>query len=65
MGKAPKRLKELRIQHGYSPEQMAEKLNCTVFHYYKLESGERNLPIKKAAIVAKLFNVSLDEFFLD
>lgn len=54
------RLKELRLQHGYSQQYMAEKLHIKQQSYsrYELETGEPSLATLRE--IAIMFNISTD-----
>lgn len=55
-----KRIKELREDNDLLQKQIAIPLNITRQQYGLYESGERNLPLEKAIILAKFYNTSID-----
>lgn len=55
-----KRLKELRIQNGYTQEQIAFILHTRQEQYSKYESGKRELPVKHLIALCCLYRVSAD-----
>lgn len=55
-----RRVANLRMQHGYTQEQLADVLNMDRSVLSKAEAGKRGLPIEIYAQIAALFNVSLD-----
>ena len=55
-----KRLKELRIEHGYTQEQLAFILHTRQEQYSKYESGKRELPLKHLIALCCLYRVSAD-----
>lgn len=55
-----KRLKELREDNDLLQKQIAIPLNITRQQYGLYETGERNLPLEKAIILAKFYNTSID-----
>ncbi|GHU59997.1 hypothetical protein AGMMS49975_28410 [Clostridia bacterium] len=55
-----KRLKELRIQGGYTQKSISELLKCNIRQYQKIEYGELGVPLPKLIILADCFGVSLD-----
>jgi transcriptional regulator with XRE-family HTH domain len=65
MSTIPNNLRKLRKEKGITAQEMAEKLQCTVFHYYKMENGKRNLPVYRAVLAADILGVTLNEIFLD
>ena len=57
------RIKELRIQRGYSQERFAELIGMDRSYYTTIESGKRNATIKKLADIADGFGITLSELF--
>lgn len=55
-----KRLKELRIQNGYTQEQIAYILHTRQEQYSKYESGKRELPVKHLIALCCLYRISAD-----
>ncbi|MDO4882658.1 MAG: helix-turn-helix transcriptional regulator [Oscillospiraceae bacterium] len=55
-----KRLRELRIEHGYTQEQIAYILHTRQEQYSKYENGKRDLPIKHLIALCCLYRVSAD-----
>ena len=55
-----KRLRELRIEHGYTQEQIAFILHTRQEQYSKYESGKRELPIRHLIALCCLYRVSAD-----
>ena len=55
-----KRLRELRIEHGYTQEQIAFILHTRQEQYSKYENGKRDLPIKHLIALRCLYRVSAD-----
>ncbi len=54
------KLKELRIRHGYSQEDIAKVLQTTQQYYGKYENGVRPLPIIHLVTLCKFYKVSAD-----
>ena len=54
------RLKDLREDADLTQRQAAELIGTSMNHYGKYERGETDLPLEKAIILAKFYNVSLD-----
>lgn len=53
------KIKELRIQKGYSQEQLAEKVGYkTRGAIAKIEKGVRDFPLDKLELIAKILNVT-------
>lgn len=55
-----KRLKDLRIDHDLTQEDVANILHCQREVYRRYEKGIRELPISYAITLADYYNVSLD-----
>lgn len=55
-----KRIKELREDNDLLQKQIAIILNITRQQYGLYETGERNLPLEKATILAEFYNTSID-----
>ena len=55
-----KRLKKLRIENGYTQEQIAFILHTRQEQYSKYECGMRELPIKHRIALRRLYRVSAD-----
>ena len=54
------RLKELRIENGYSQIDIAKKLNMSKMAISHWENGNSEPSIEQLKILAKLFDVSVD-----
>ena len=55
----------LRSIHGYSQEQIAEKINISRQAYAKWESGATVPDIEKCSLLAKVYGVTLDSLIKD
>ena len=55
-----KKLKELRMQNGYTQAEIALFLHTRQEQYSKYESGKRELPIKHLITLCYLYKVSSD-----
>lgn len=55
-----KRIKQLRLECGYTQVQMEEKTGIDQSDYSKIELGIRNLTVKQAVAIAQVFNTSVD-----
>ena len=55
-----KRLKQLRLEHGYTQEQIAFILHIRQEQYSKYESGKRELPISHLISLCCLYRASAD-----
>lgn len=55
-----KKLKDLRIDHDLTQQEVAEILNCQREVYRRYEKGIRELPLSYAIILADYYHVSLD-----
>lgn len=54
------RIKQLRLEYGFTQMQMKEKTGIDQSDYSKIELGIRSLSLKQAAIIAQVFNTSVD-----
>lgn len=54
------RLKDLKEDADLTQKQVAELIGVSMNHYGKYERGETDIPLEKAIILAKYYNVSLD-----
>lgn len=54
------RLKEIRLELGYTQEQFAEIMEMSLSGYKKLESGEVKLSVEKIYILNKKLTLSAD-----
>ena len=54
------RLKELRVEHGYTQTEIAEKLNIKQNTYSQYESGVRQIPLDSLVKLAALYDTSVD-----
>ncbi len=57
-----KKLKALRDRHHFSQEYVAGKLGISRPTYIQIENGERELTVSEASILAKIFDMSLQNF---
>lgn len=57
-------LKEIRKQHHYSCQHMADELGISKVYYWQIESGKRRLSYDLATQIAKIFNRNPDSIFL-
>ena len=55
-----KKLKELRIENGFTQEQIAYILHTRQEQYSKYENGKRELPIRHLIALCCLYRVSAD-----
>lgn len=54
------RLRDLREDADMTQKQTADLIGVSTNHYGKYERGETDIPLEKALILAKYYNVSLD-----
>ncbi len=55
------RVKNLRMQEGWSQEKMAQLCKFDRTYIGRVERGERNLSLKNIEIIAKVFKMSIKE----
>ncbi|WP_282185395.1 helix-turn-helix domain-containing protein [Streptococcus oralis] len=57
------RLKELRLQHGFSQEELAEKIGIKRNSYSDWENGKCEVKYEKLEKIVDFFDISLDWLF--
>lgn len=60
-----KNLKKVRIDSGFSYQDMAESLGITLQAYWMIENGKRGLSYVMAVRIAKALDSTPDEIFLN
>lgn len=55
-----KRIKELRIEKGWTGIKMSIKIGVDQSYYSKIEKGKHEIKLEKLCEIADIFNVSLD-----
>jgi transcriptional regulator with XRE-family HTH domain len=55
-----KRIKELRIEKGWTGIKMSTKIGVDQSYYSKIEKGKHEIKLEKLYKIADIFNVSLD-----
>ena len=58
------KLKQLRVNNGYSQQDVADKLGCMVGVYSRYEREERELPLHLLVKLGEIYGVSLN-YILD
>ena len=57
------KLKQLRVEHKLTQQQLGELLGYKNNSICQIENGKRNMSIEKMVELAKLFDISIDELF--
>lgn len=57
------KLKQLRVKHNLTQQQLGELLGYKNNSICQIENGKRNMSIDKMVELAELFNISIDELF--
>lgn len=60
MHKFSKRLKELRIENGYTQKDVADKLGVNSVIYLRYEKAQRQPSFELLATIALIYDVSVD-----
>ena len=60
-----KRLKELRLEHGYTVVVMAQMLNISPTYYWQIENKDRRLYYELAKKIAQVFKLKPDDIFFE
>ena len=55
-----KKIKEERIEKGYTQEELGEKIDSTGAYIGQIERGERSASMSKIILIAQALNVSVD-----
>lgn len=58
------RIKELRKQHGYRQEDLAESLNVSRQTIIAVENGKYNPTLELAMKLARYLNTTVEELFI-
>ncbi|TDO20068.1 helix-turn-helix domain-containing protein [Pedobacter duraquae] len=64
MGPICSKLKLLRLQHQFTQVQIAEKLNCSIPAYSKMETGSTDVNTARLYQIAAVYNIDVYEIFL-
>lgn len=57
------KLKQLRVKHNLTQQQLGELLCYKNNSICQIENGKRNMSIEKVVELAELFDISIDELF--
>lgn len=57
------KVSQLRKSKGLKQQELAKKLNISVFHLSKIENHKKNLTLTTALKVTDIFNVTLNDIF--
>ena len=60
-----KKLRDLRLEKGYTVDYMASILNLSKTFYWQIEHGDRRLSYITAIKIANVFNLKPDDLFYD
>lgn len=58
-----KTLKNLRLEKGYTLNDVAKKLECKKQTYWNYEKGIRKLPLEKAVQLANFFDITVKDVY--
>ena len=58
------RIRQLRIQNGFTQEKIANALNIDQSYYGRIETGKRGCPVELFVQLSDFFGVSLDYLIL-
>lgn len=62
--KVGNRLRNVRVEHGYTQFELAEKINCSSDTISRIERGINSMSDEILLKVANFFNVEVSYFFL-
>ena len=63
MNKLNAKLRLLRIKHNMTQQQVAQRLNCSVPAYSKLETGATDITGSRLIQLASIYNCGIDNIF--
>jgi len=58
------RLKFYRMRHGFTQSRIAEVIDVTFQQVQKYENGKNRIPVDKLYMLAQLYQVAMDDFFV-
>ena len=58
-----KKLKELRLNHGLTQEQLSQKINISRVNYTRYETDKIRPDFETLIKIADFYDISLDEIF--
>ena len=64
MKKSGERIRQLRMQNGFTQEKTATALNIDQSYYGRIETGKRGCPVELFVQLSDFFGVSLDYLIL-
>lgn len=59
------KLRQLRIEHGYNFQQMADLVGISKPFYWQIENGQRRMTYELTIQIAKVFNLKPDDVFYE
>jgi putative transcriptional regulator len=62
---ALEKLKEIRMNAGFTYQQVADQIGISKEYYWMIENGKRRLTYELAVKIAKVFKSSPDHIFLN
>ena len=57
------RIKELRIQYGYSQSKLAKEIFISLTEYRKIEAGEKPMKMRMLISILRVFRIKTGYFF--
>ena len=60
-----KKLKDLRLERGIRPTEMAKRLGVTYPFYYLIEQGKRGVTLEKAVSICAILQIQFDYSVFD
>jgi len=61
MGAIHTKIKKLRIQHGMTQQEMADKMNLSLKGWQKVENGATKLDIDRLQVIADILESSMED----
>ena len=57
------RIKQLRKHHGFTQEELSDLLGVNAFYITQVEAGQQGVSLPMVYRLAKVFHLSLTQFF--
>ncbi len=55
------RIKEIRMNNGWSPYFLASKLDTSIEYIHRVESGNWNMSVQRLLLLATVFEISISD----
>lgn len=59
-----RKIRGLRVEHGFTQTQVAKKLNVALTSYSNKETGKTSFTIEELSTLTKLFSVKIEDVLM-